>query len=442
MKKIVVLFLYYFFISFLCLANDIKPLEEFDINDRILIFAPHPDDETLATAGIIQRAIKSKAKIRIVLYTNGDNNELAFIVYNKRPVFKKKEFINMGLRRRKESIKAMNFLGLKSFSITTLGYPDFGTLEIFTKYWDTKKPYKSMFPRLNRVSYRGSLSFGAPYVGESILDDLKNIILDFKPTKIFVSHPNDTNPDHRSLFLFLQVALWDLKEKIKKPEVFCYLIHYINWPKPRGYHLNLKLTPPCDLNLDNYSWYELNLNSKEIEKKYKALSFYKTQTSSHFGYLLTFIKTNELFMRYFPIKVKKEINGDNSISSLDKNKDNISHLSYTMDDENLFIKLTLKRKIDKNFGISIFLFGYNKNIDFSKMPKFYFHIGLGGLRVKEKKQTLFIKDINLVSKGKNLVIKIPLSILKYPDYILSCVRTRFRSLPFNEMGWQILELNS
>ena len=44
-----------------CLAQDIKPMQDFNNNDRILILAPHPDDEVMATGGIIQRALKAKA---------------------------------------------------------------------------------------------------------------------------------------------------------------------------------------------------------------------------------------------------------------------------------------------------------------------------------------------------------------------------------------------
>lgn len=100
----------------------------------------------------------------------------------------------------------------------------------------------------------------------------------------------------------------------------------------------------------------------------------------------------------------------------------------------------LKRKIDKNFGVSIFLLGYNKKIDFSQMPKIRLAIGIGGLHIKDKKQTLFIKDAQLHYEGKTLVIKIPLSTLGNPDYILSCARTQTRDLPLDERAWRILNL--
>src|SRR5690242_7448135 len=40
--------------------------------DRLLIIAPHPDDEALAAGGVIQRAIARGARVRIVVLTDGD----------------------------------------------------------------------------------------------------------------------------------------------------------------------------------------------------------------------------------------------------------------------------------------------------------------------------------------------------------------------------------
>ena len=53
------------------------------------------------------------AKVKVVCYTNGDNNELAFIIFEKRLTFRKNEFLHMGRVRSQETIKAMISLGLK-----------------------------------------------------------------------------------------------------------------------------------------------------------------------------------------------------------------------------------------------------------------------------------------------------------------------------------------
>ena len=119
--------------SSICFAADVQPLPPFTKYDRVLIMAPHPDDETIATAGVIQSAKKSGAAVKVMCFTNGDHNELSFIVYEKRIPLKSGEFIHMGETRRNETIAAMRSLGLEEADLAFLGYPDFGTMEILTK---------------------------------------------------------------------------------------------------------------------------------------------------------------------------------------------------------------------------------------------------------------------------------------------------------------------
>ncbi|MBN2830786.1 MAG: PIG-L family deacetylase, partial [Candidatus Omnitrophica bacterium] len=71
-----------------------KQLEPFIRDERVLIFAPHPDDEAIACAGVIQEALSKGAKVKIVYLTHGEHNQFAFIVYKKRVILKTKEFIN------------------------------------------------------------------------------------------------------------------------------------------------------------------------------------------------------------------------------------------------------------------------------------------------------------------------------------------------------------
>ena len=440
--------IFIFRISFALEDSLLGPLKK---EDRILILAPHPDDESIGTAGLIQEALKTGAEVKVVCYTNGDNNELAFIVYEKRITFKKKEFTHMGEVRRKETIQALGFLGLGPQDIVFLGYPDFGTMEILTKYWGDTKPFRSMFARETKVPYSEALSFNAPYVGESILGDLKKIIMDFKPTKIFVSHPADKNRDHRSLYLFLQVALWDLVNQVTPPEVFPYIIHVVGWPEPRGYHPDLELNPPEKLSNNEILWQKLELTPEERETKQKAISFYRSQIEYDPPYLFTFARKNELFSDYPIVRIKRQTKDEISWQDLgisDKitptgntgQAEQLSALAYAIQDNNLFVRLILRRKIDKVFGATIFLLGYNEGIDFAKMPKINLTAGIGGLHVKDKKQTLFIKDVQLLYKNEALLFKIPLSVLGNPDYILSCARTNTNDLPLDETAWRILHL--
>ncbi|MCX5686182.1 MAG: PIG-L family deacetylase [Candidatus Omnitrophica bacterium] len=404
-------------------------MQQFTSNDRILILAPHPDDEVMATGGVIQKALKAKAKVKVLFLTNGDHNEPAFIVYEKRLTIRHGEFIYMGQVRRKESLEALNKLGLTEKDCIFLGYPDFGTMEILLKYWGDTRPFKYMLTRISKVPYSNCLSPGAPYVGESILEDMKKVIRDFKPTKVFVSSPVDVNRDHRSLYLFLQIALWDLEGEIAKPDIFPYLVHVKGWPKPRGYHPDLELAPPDMLKSGEISWLRIELTNEEIKMKHNAMKYYKSENEYNPTYLFTFARRNELVGDYPVIKLSKESVWRNAGTTL----------AYARKGDDLFIKLVLKNKHEKDLGISIFLLGHRKGVEFSKMPKLAINIGLNGLSVKDRKQRINGGKVQLTEEDNSLILKIPLSLLNDPVYILTCTKAGTIVLPFEDTAWRIIE---
>jgi len=429
--------------SYLCFASTIEPIPEFSKDDRVLIFAPHPDDESIGAGGVIQKALKAGAAVKIVCFTNGDHNELAFIVYEKRLTFRKREFIHMGELRTKETIRAMQSLGLKAEDVVFLGYPDFGTLHIFTKFWGDAKPYRDFLTRIKKVPYSICLSPKADYVGENILKDLETVVTGFSPTKIFVSHPVDTNRDHRSLYLFLRIALWNLEDKIKQPELYPYLIHAINWPEPRGYHPELRIDPPKELSDSSIKWKELELTETEIKAKHDAISFYETQIEYNPPYLLTFARKNELFGDY-PFIFLEETNGEDiKWHDLDTDSDNeeVTDLVYARKDNYLILKVVFKGKIDKYFGVNAYIFGYSKKTDFAKMPKININSGFRGVKVRDRKRLINIENLNVKYEEKSVTIKVPLDAIGDPDYILASVRTTMpNSITVDDTAWRVLEI--
>lgn len=404
-------------------------MQEFHNNDRILVLAPHPDDEVMAAGGIIQKALKAKARVKILFLTNGDHNEPAFIIYEKRLTMRQGEFIHMGQLRRKESIEALNKLGLAEKDCVFLGYPDYGTMEILLKYWGDTKPFKYILTRISKVPYPNCLSPGAPYVGESILNDMEKVIRDFKPTKVFVSNPVDVNRDHRSLYLFLQIALLDLEGEITKPEIYPYLIHIEGWPAPRGYRPDLGLSPPDMLKNDEISWQRLYLTDEEVRLKHDAMEYYKSQNEYNPTYLFTFARKNELAGNYPVIRLSKNNSWHNAGTIM----------SYARDGNDLFIKLALKNKLYKELGMSVFLLGYRKDLKFSKMPKLAINIGLNGLSIRDKRRRIDARDVQMIEKGNILILKIPLSLLNNPVYALACVKAGGAVLPFENTAWRIIQ---
>lgn len=424
----------------------------FSRNDRILVLAPHPDDETIATGGILQEAVRLKLPVKVVYYTNGDNNEMSFIVYEKRLVVRQKEFIKMGEMRRKEAVSAMMLLGLKKEDLIFLGYPDFGTMHILREHWKKIYPFKSMLTRVTKVPYPECFSHNAPYSGESILNDLKTIVKSYKPTKIFVSHPADINVDHRSLYIFLRVALWDLSGEIKRPEIYPFIVHATHWPKIKGFYPKLKTELPETLVSTDLKLVKYDLSADQVNKKKDMISCYKSQIEYNPPFLVSFARKSELFGNYPVIKVKEgksewdDLCGFSGGIVVDENNINDRHISTIYFQKNkgmLFVKLDLHKLITKERGINISLFGYKKNKSFSLMPKIRLHIGWRNrIVVYDKQDKIFVDKtrLSLANDGKEIMIEFPLKALGNPNYIMTSTKTHVEDLPLEATAWRILEL--
>ncbi len=453
MKFIKVLPVIFIFLSLYAnAASDVLALEAlpaFSKNDRVLILAPHPDDEAIGTAGVIQKALAAGAQVKVVLLTYGENNEFSFIVYEKRLVFRKKEFIRLGEVRRQESLAAMEYLGMDPSDVLSLGYPDFGTMEIFQKYWTDVKPFRSMLSRVVMVPYETAYAPGSPYMGESILRDLKRIVYEYKPSKIFVSHPADINRDHRSLYLFTKVALWDLAMKIPTPALYPYIIHVVRWPFPRGDRPDLALDVPDQLALSAVVWRTLPLTSQEVLHKRNAIAFYQSQIKGAPQYLVAFARQNEIFGDYPEVHLEKQMasfvtwrqapTGDEDLSSKDRGRpDHIHAIEYARQGDYLLIRMRLRHVIDRDLGLSVSLFGYSKEKAFASMPKLSLRVGLDGLSVYDKRKRIAHKDIQLTVKDKELLFRVPLSVMGNPDRVMTTAKTWVYDLTQDETAWRIL----
>jgi LmbE family N-acetylglucosaminyl deacetylase len=429
-------------------------MPEIQTSDRILILAPHPDDEAIAASGVIQKSLETGARVKVVYLTNGDANQLSFIVFEKKLIAFPRQFIHSGELRRKESIAGMKTLGLNEDNLVYLGYPDFGTLEMMYKYWGDSNAYKSHITNNSEVPYPECLSPGVPYRGESIVNDLKIVISDFKPTKIFVSSPVDLNKDHRALYLFTQVVLWDLWDKLEtKPLLFTYLVHSYSFPNPKGYRPLQELLPPQAIMGNEIAWSKLELSPGEVLKKYNAIQNYESQIKYKPSFLVSFARSDELFGQFSDISLSSQnnidikdikwqgvglIHGSNFDSQYNQG---LLGLSYAAAGNNIYVKVGLKRLIDKDFGISIFLLGYSKSKDFSNMPKIHVIIGATGIKIMDKNVLISTSEDKLVYEGNSLIIRVPLDDLGNPDYILSSAETKAHDIPLDATAWRVILLN-
>ena len=423
--------------------------------DRILILAPHPDDEVLGCGGILQQAIAKGVPVRVVLLTYGDSNQWSFLVYRKHPVVVPGSIQRMGLIRREEAITSARTLGLSADHLVFLGYPDSGTLAIWDSHWGTRPPFRSLLTRAKAVPYKNALRPGAPYKGEDVLQDLKTALRDFKPTKVFVSHPADHNPDHRALYLFTRVALWDL-EKEMTPELYPYLIHFKRWPRVKAEQTTAPLAPPSSLS-QQIQWRVHSLSPEEMQRKKSALRAHRTQYGYSRKYLLLFVRPNELFGDFPPVLLRLNPSLE-ALSSKEKEETEgtpeeltdqeqaafvgFEERSVQLQENQLVLSIKFSRPLAEAVSASIYFFNYRNDRSFAQMPKLHVKFGAFGHEVYDQDQKLSQDAVQVNRQPGEITIRVPLEVLGNPQKILTSARTYLGDVPLDWVSWRVLDLSA
>jgi LmbE family N-acetylglucosaminyl deacetylase len=429
------------------------PIAEFNQDDRILILAPHPDDEVLGCGGVIQTALRMNLPVHVVFLTYGDYNEWSFMVYREHPVLTPTGVENMGMVRHDEAVAADISLGLTQDNLTFLGYPDAGTLRIFMSHWLAEAPYRSILTKAEAVPYANAYRTGAPYKGEEILTDLENVIRDFHPTKIFVSHPGDEHPDHQAFYLFARVALWELNLN-PEPEIIPYLVHSTRWPVPHGYYPEYPLSPPSAA-FNSVSWTMLPLGQTEVTNNFAAIQLHRTQYRGNRDYLESFIRTNELFGDFPDIPLGTSASDtsiqDDPTGATGGISDQLPVIersrfigseqrSVQLADGKLEIQISFSHPIGSDVLVSAYALGYKNGMAFSGMPKIHVMFGTIDHSVYDQERELPISSVELSHDRHNFTIKIPLQLLGNPDMICTGAELYIGDIPLDWMSWRILDV--
>lgn len=431
-----------------------RPDIVFDATDRVLVLAPHPDDESLACGGVIQRALAQGLPVRIAFLTYGDNNEWSFMVYRKRPEILPWQVAAMGEVRHAEAVAAAGVLGVAPDALTFLGYPDFGTLHIWYAHWGPARPFRSMLTRVRAVPYADAYRPGAPYTGDEIVRDLAAVLDDFRPTQIFLSHPADHNPDHQALYLFTQIALWGLTGA-ERPQVHPFLVHYPRWPRPRGF-APLRVTTPPEHLATRCDWHGLMLGAEGLTRKTTALQAHKTQYGYCRPYLDSFLGTNELFGDFPVVRFDRGSDaglalGAESGAPAAEPADELEDVerarfigveSYTarLSAGTLELVAGLSRPLGREVAASFSAFGYRADRPFAAMPKLHVEVGEMRHRVTDGGRALPKSTVELRRNAGGVVVRVPLAALGQPQRVLLSAATRLGELPLSIQPWRILEI--
>lgn len=269
--------------------------EEAIEGERVLIFAPHNDDEILGAGGVTQRYVESGKSVKVAIMTNGDGQI-------RRPPFLpflKADFVKLGYRRQNETLDAVDYLGLDEQDVEFLGYPDRGLSHMWTNHWGRDQLYFSKYTKTNHSPYNNSYTEEAPYCGSSIAEDVKRLLLEYEPDVVYLPHPNDSHPDHWATNGFVLYGLEQLKtegyQQFKEVTMLSYLVHNLKFPWPRGQFLEASLTEPTNLKELDTKWVDVPLDFRERLHKLRAIGKYRTQTQLMRKYLISFARANELF---------------------------------------------------------------------------------------------------------------------------------------------------
>lgn len=168
------------------------PSPALSARSRLVVVAPHPDDETIANGILIQRVLAAGGAVRVLLLTDGDNNPWPQRWLERRWSIGAAARARWGDRRRAELGLALHRLGLADAAVQALHWPDLGVLD-----------------RLLQP-------------GQQALVELAAALGDFAPDLIALPALDDRHPDHGAAHVLVRMALARLGQA---PALLAYRIH-------------------------------------------------------------------------------------------------------------------------------------------------------------------------------------------------------------------------
>ncbi len=162
---------------------------------RVMLFAPHPDDESLATGVYLQRALAAGAAVRVVYATDGERNCWPQRLLERKVRIGELDRRRWGARRRAEALAALHTLGVGPANVNFLSLPDQGVTDL-------------LLEGCSATLQRLAITIGA-----------------WQPTHLLMPSAADTHPDHSGLAVLLGVVLDDYLPAQQKMTRLHYLVH-------------------------------------------------------------------------------------------------------------------------------------------------------------------------------------------------------------------------
>lgn len=288
-------------------------------SERLLVLAPHPDDESISSAGLIKRVMENGGSVRTVVITSGDAYVDAVRLETGKRHPSPADYLDFGEERLEESRRAAQLLGNGFVHLDLLGFSDSSIYSSLVSHWRRNNPMRSVFTGFDHVPYREAEDRGYAQDGQDLLKELVAIMLETKPTLIAFPDVMEDDSDHAGLGMFALLAIHDwLVHSVSlhaNPRLLAYLVHWPHgWPKGSDWGIpqdwsNQQMHLPDDLPLRGHSRVCLNLRGPEISLKRKAMAQYETQQRIMGDFLSAFVRSSECFTLLKP-------NNANSIESV------------------------------------------------------------------------------------------------------------------------------
>lgn len=264
---------------------------------RVLVVAPHPDDESLGAGGLMQQTLAAGGRVHVLFMTNGDGYPEAVEVATGHREPSASDYRGFGELRRAEALVALEHYRVLPLSVTFLGFPDGGLAEIWRR-GPHVPAYESPYTREDNPPYPHVFEAGARYVSRDLIHLIARIIALSDPDWIVLPTPLDNHPDHCATFTFVLAALKSLAAEpggaAKMPDrLLTYLVHTAaGWPPPPSQPG--PLPEPAKL-LAPAKWYSLALTDTQVQTKLEALETHRTQAAVMEALFRSFARPNELF---------------------------------------------------------------------------------------------------------------------------------------------------
>ena len=275
-----------------------RPILEVPQRLRLLVVAPHPDDETLGAAGLMQRVEERHGRVSVAYLTSGDGYMDGVELETHRLKPRPQDFVDYGERRLHEALRALQALSVSQKRLFAFGFPDGGLLDLLTTSWSSATPFVSPYTGDDRPPYALSVARDAEYSGVALERELVRLVVRLSPEWIAVTGPWDIHPDHCAAFHFVVRALRRLASSNPEfivPRILAYTVHRPDWP---GSAEGAELPPPPGVSPTGASWHFLELTAVELDGKGRALDEYASQMDIMAVLFRAFVRSDEVFAVY------------------------------------------------------------------------------------------------------------------------------------------------